>query len=450
MTRPIQFATNTLFPAGPNLWNGQPNKVTPPAGVLADGFTPATLAPAEYVNAILSNYGTVLAELRRDARAAAAQFSIAPVLSPAGSLPLSANALAHVAGLDCADGREVIAYSWRTPAALPSIYFLEGYNRTGALNGIPARNLVGVAVTSWPIGAIPANSEPRVFMYDAPAAGTPPNGRAIAYAYGSVGATFAPHFATAIGAAFAVSAGAPSAFYDGAAYAAATGTLIALRRNATGAHEIYTSTNNGANWTLRHTFPVLAGSAAFESGNAVAVDPTTQRAFVVDSLRRVRYADAPFTVWNAADLPATAPVQLAFDVATFGGRVWILERNNIAPQGVTDESRERVWYASTTGAPAWSLLVSQINALQFVQPAPGVFGILANRLLHLTEDGLSWDSFAHFYQPGNARGFAHASGPSGVSACAGGYIFGSLRNPAAIAGIPVIQSGQFRPSSVLV
>lgn len=451
MTRPIQFATAVNFPPGANLWNGQPNKVTPPAGVLADGFTPATLLPAEYLNRLISNYGIVLAELRRDARGASCQFSSSVVIDPPGSVPLTANALAHASGLDCADGRSVVAYAWRNPGAAPTFRYFEAYPRTGPLGALPPLNIFGTTLISWPLGIFPLNAEPRIFLYDAPALGSG-NGRAIAIPWGALGAAFVPQAATNIGLAFVPSAGAPSATtYLGIAYASTTATLITLRYNVTGAHEIYTSTNNGANWTLRHTLPVLAGSVAFESGNACAVDPTTQRAFVIDSKRRVRYADAPYTTWNTADLPSGGNDQLTFDLATFGGRVWILERNNIAPQGTTDESRERVWFAATSGVPSWALLVSQINASQFVKPAPGVFGILANRLLHLTDDGISWDTFAHFFQPGNARGFNNGSTLPGISECAGGSIFGCLRNPAAILGaIPIIQSGQFRPSTVLV
>jgi len=451
MTRPIQFATNPLFPAGADLWNGQANKVTPPAGVLADGFTPNTLLPAEYLNRILSNYGIVISELRRDARAASCQFSTSVVIDPSGAVPLTANALAHASGLDCTDGRSVVAYSWRSPGAAPTFRYFDAYPKTGPLAATPPLNIFGTTLISWPLGIFPLNAEPRIFMYDAPAAGGG-RGRAIAIPWGALGAAFVPQAATDIGLAFVPSAGAPSVVtYLGIAYAATSATLITLRYNVTGAHEIYTSTNNGANWTLRHTFPVFAGSVAFESGNAVAVDPITQRAFAIDSKRRVRYSDAPFTVWNAADLPVTVSDQPTFDVACFGGRVWILEKNNIAPQGVTDESRERVWFASTTGAPSWSLLVSQINASQFVQPAPGVFGILANRILHVTDDGLSWDSYAHFFQPGNARGFAHGSTLPGISASAGGSIFGCLRNPAAVPlAVPIIQSGQFRPSTILI
>lgn len=44
------WATATTYPAGGFDWSGQPPRVQPTAGVLAQGFTPATDMPAEYDN----------------------------------------------------------------------------------------------------------------------------------------------------------------------------------------------------------------------------------------------------------------------------------------------------------------------------------------------------------------------------------------------------------------
>lgn len=44
------WATSATYPAGANDWSGQPPRVQPASGTLAQGFTPAADMPAEYVN----------------------------------------------------------------------------------------------------------------------------------------------------------------------------------------------------------------------------------------------------------------------------------------------------------------------------------------------------------------------------------------------------------------
>jgi hypothetical protein len=60
MARPINsplFATAATYPAGSFNWSGQSPRVAPSAGSLAQGFTPQTNLPAEYMNFLVGNHG---------------------------------------------------------------------------------------------------------------------------------------------------------------------------------------------------------------------------------------------------------------------------------------------------------------------------------------------------------------------------------------------------------
>lgn len=51
------WATDPNFPAGTDPWSGQPNKVMPSGGRIAEGFDPLERPPAEWFNWILNNHG---------------------------------------------------------------------------------------------------------------------------------------------------------------------------------------------------------------------------------------------------------------------------------------------------------------------------------------------------------------------------------------------------------
>lgn len=55
------WATDANYIAGGDDWNGLPNKVQPPAGIVGQGFTPEDYVPAEFVNFELANHGEWLA-----------------------------------------------------------------------------------------------------------------------------------------------------------------------------------------------------------------------------------------------------------------------------------------------------------------------------------------------------------------------------------------------------
>ena len=119
---PPAWATNTDFQAGANPWNGQPNKVAPASGVIAEGFTPQAGMPAEYINSLFNNYGNWLQYLDQTISSNEVPFVFAGVSGsnlPANQFNTLAAAVSYAQSLAVANPPMVIIVGPSTETATP-------------------------------------------------------------------------------------------------------------------------------------------------------------------------------------------------------------------------------------------------------------------------------------------------------------------------------------------